>query len=79
MYGFIVEDAEKLLKNLDSNERMEEITDYIASKYGVHDWRSSPNDKVNAIGFTTYEVEKENISKVMSERRESYKRGWYLL
>lgn len=29
----------------------------LEGEYGVHDWSSSPNDEVSAIGYTSYEVD----------------------
>lgn len=39
----------------------------IEGNYGVHDWSTSPVDGINAIGFTTYEVSKSDVQKLMKE------------
>ncbi len=73
MFGFIVNEPIHLYRFLgaetfdEQDSLYELITETIESKYGVHDWSSSPNPQVDAIGYTTYEVEKQNISQVMQE------------
>ena len=41
-------------------------------KYGVHDWSSSPDDRVYGIGYSTYEITSEKIQSVMKEWREIF-------
>lgn len=72
-YGFNVENPLPFYKMLggENFEDVEdgiydEITQELESNFGVHDWSSSPNNNVDAIGYTTYEVEKNDISKLMN-------------
>ena len=72
-YGFNVENPLTFYKMLggETFEDVEdgiydEITQELESNFGVHDWSSSPNNNVDAIGYTTYEVEKNDISKLMT-------------
>lgn len=68
MKGKKFEDIEEIL--------YDKITEKIESKFGVHDWSSSPNKNVDAIGYTTYEVEQKNIDKLMDIwHNEFIKRG----
>ena len=41
-------------------------------EYGVHDWSSSPDDRVFGIGFTSYEVKKSQIDKLLNEWRKMF-------
>lgn len=72
-YGFNVENPLHFYKMLggETFEDVEdgiydEITQELESNFGVHDWSSSPNNNVDAIGYTTYEVEKNSVAKLMT-------------
>ena len=49
-----------------------EKTEELEMTYGVHDWSSGPVDDVIGIGYSTYEVEVENIDNLMNEWREFF-------
>lgn len=79
IYGFNVENPLPFYEMLGGKafEEVEdgiydEVTQIVESKYGVHDWSSSPNNNVDAIGYTTYEVERKNIDKVMNFWRNEF-------
>lgn len=78
--GFVVQDPSPIYKKFGVSlfkEFLEKIysdcAEEIESEFGVHDWSSSPCDEVDAIGYTTYEVEKENQSKLMETWRNVFK------
>jgi hypothetical protein len=85
-YGFIIssEGTENILRNthsvdfkefidsVDSDDALLAYSQDIESDYGVHDWGTSPDPRVNAIGYGTYEVEKSKIAKLMNTWREVF-------
>lgn len=60
-YGFILENISKDLDTDEFDELLLEITENIEDEFGLHDWSSSPSDKVYGIGFTTYEITEKKI------------------
>ena len=73
-YGFIVNNPGNLYAKTgvagfhEFNEILyDDITEKLESEFGVHDWSSSPNEAVNAIGYTTYEVETDDIPVLMNK------------
>ena len=46
-----------------------DIVDPLESKYGVHDWASSPSNEVMGIGYCTYEVAKNKCELLMDDWR----------
>lgn len=78
-FGFAIKDPMPFYKSLNATnfEDIQEnfyntITEDIESRYGVHDWSSGPSDDVDGIGYCTYEVEEENIQKLMNEWHEVF-------
>lgn len=72
-YGFNVENPLPFYKMLGGSSFEEsqdslygQITQKLEAVFGVHDWSSSPNENVEAIGYSTYEVEKKKIAKLMN-------------
>ncbi len=72
-FGFIIQDISPFLKKSNISHFSVDTSFYneifckLENKYGVHDWSSSPNDKVDAIGYTTYEVPSEQFLNLLSE------------
>ena len=46
--------------------------DEFESRYGVHDWSTSPDDRVHAIGFSSYEVEQDKVDELMEGWRQHF-------
>ena len=49
-----------------------EITDRVVAledEYGVHDWGTSPNEKVEAFGYASYEVDPSKYDELMTKWR----------
>jgi hypothetical protein len=78
--GFICtkEGTAKFLKYFDSEEdetlfmgsdKFLESWSDIESEYGVHDWVTSPDDRVIGIGFDSYEVERNRLGFLMNDWR----------
>ena len=40
--------------------------------FGVHDWSTSPNDKVNGIGYTSYEMTRDGAKDLMCQWRKYF-------
>lgn len=55
-----------------SEKLYDDIVSGIEGKYGVHDWSTGPVPGVNAIGFTTYEIEAGQIAEVMEAWRQAF-------
>lgn len=55
----------------DSNDN---FVEKMERKYGIHDWSSSPNDAVVAIGYTSYEVPREKVLPLMNEWRNYFEK-----
>lgn len=75
-YGFIVSNRAPLftgLNALDFNEFTElmydAVVDDLESEFGVHDWSTSPNLDIDAIGFTSYEVEPDQVLVLLERWR----------
>lgn len=68
-YGFTIPGFNKTTDEIINTEWFENALDNISSKYGVHDWSSSPNHKVEAVGYTSYEIDKINYMNVMNDWR----------
>ena len=49
------------------SEKYEKMVEVLESEYGVHDWSTFPSDMIEAIGYTTYEVEKEKSLELMEK------------
>lgn len=79
-YGFVVPDAAAVFEKFSASDfesMVEKIydlgtVDKIESAFGVHDWSTSPSLEVDAVGFSTYEVEPDQISTVMELWREAF-------
>jgi hypothetical protein len=82
LHGFVIEDPTKFYESLDVSNfddfdeiavRLYEVhTEEIEAEYGVHDWSSRPSEAVDAIGYTTYEVESDRIPDLMNEWRNRF-------
>lgn len=78
--GFVVPDAEAVFKKFyasDFEDMVEKLYadgpfDDLESAFGVHDWRTSPSQEVDAVGFNTYEVEPGQIATLMERWREVF-------
>ena len=51
----------------------DEVTERLEGEYGVHDWSTRPNPAVNAIGYTTYEVDAQCIAPLMQAWHQWFK------
>jgi hypothetical protein len=67
LYGFTFSPtAVHILKPLlEDGDFYEEVCDDIESQFGVHDWSSSPDVRVEGIGYTTYEIVGDQIENCM--------------
>ncbi|KVP17415.1 hypothetical protein [Burkholderia ubonensis] len=77
-YGFIVRNVSMLLAALNAEDfsaftelLYDDIVDELEGEYGVHDWSTRPSQEVEAIGFTSYEVEPED-EKTLLERWQAW-------
>lgn len=74
-YGFNVYPS-KDISTEDFDKWFEEVFSYVVedteSDYGVHDYSSSPDDRVHGIGYCTYEVEPNRILLLMKEWQEYF-------
>lgn len=67
-YGFVISAMgyEKIKDLIQSGEFYDEIVEPIESEYGVHDsFGNGPFEKVEMIGFDTYEIQGPYIKKCM--------------
>ncbi len=67
-YGFVISAAgyEKIKGLIQTGDFYDEIVEPIESEYGVHDsFGNGPFDKVEMIGFETYEIQGPYIKKCM--------------
>ena len=73
MYAFVINPAgmEKIgTVNTFTQEEWYENTFWeLEGNYGVYDWSTMPSDEVEAIGYTSYEVDSELIEDLMNEWR----------
>lgn len=44
----------------DLDETIEEFTEEMEKRFGIHDWSSGPCPEANGIGYTSYEIENPN-------------------
>ena len=56
----------EILYPLMENETIDSICGPIEEEFGVHDACGSPTDEVESVGYTSYEVEPDNIPEVMN-------------
>lgn len=73
--GFVIKDYEFSLDEDaggDIEQQWLDDIDKFESLYGVHDWITAPDDRVDAIGFCTYEVEKDKINELMEGWRQHF-------
>ena len=68
--GFIIKDYEFLSDDQDKCDAFEDTCSDIECKYGVHDWCTSPDDRVDGIGYCSNEVEK--IDELMEVWRQVF-------
>lgn len=71
-YGFIVRNRSMLQAALNAEDfsvftelLYDDIVDQLEGEYGVHDWATRPSDEVEAIGFTSYEVEPDDENTLL--------------
>jgi hypothetical protein len=81
-HGFFVDDPRAFYESLGASSYREamdglydKVTEEIESDFGVHDRSSAPNDAVDAIGYTTYEVSSGKIPELMNTWREVFVRA----
>ncbi|KVP97054.1 hypothetical protein WJ97_14645 [Burkholderia ubonensis] len=77
-YGFLVRNVSVLLAALNAEDfsvftelLYADIVDELEGEYGVHDWSTRPSQEVEAIGFTSYEVEPDD-EKTLLERWQAW-------
>lgn len=77
LYGFIIQDPAQVYAALGTstfaefNEKLyDEVTAPIESEYGVHNWSTGPSERVDAIGYTTSEVDESSIPALMDAWRD---------
>jgi hypothetical protein len=65
-YGFAgIAEKENIIR-FNFEDHQDAIRNDLEDAYGVHDWSSSPDDRVYVVGgYTTYEVEKESALKLV--------------
>lgn len=55
------------------------VTAELESRFGVHDWSTSPSDEVDGIGYTSYEVSRENLPVLMDAWRDWFRNHFALV
>ena len=74
--GFVIRNFEFCVDDEDEAEKRTEewllVVDNFESQYGVHDWATSPDDRVDAIGLCSYEVKKDKIDELMEGWRQHF-------
>lgn len=70
--GFIIKEYEFHVETLEDEQAWLDAIDKFESPYGVHDQCTAPDDRVNAIGFGTYEVEKNKVNELMEGWRQHF-------
>lgn len=53
--------------DLSESDVFSNLFNTMENRYGVHDWSSSPRPEVDAIAYSTYEVDDNEISNVMND------------
>lgn len=77
-FNFFNEDTDQetikgfIIKNYENIEAELTVLDDLESEYGVHDWSSRPDPRVNGIGFTSYEVDEALYDELMNNWREYF-------